>query len=362
MNRSRLEGQRKGTDSTGGLAEKGERVPLYDIICNFAILCVVLCHSSEVAYLPLVSIPYAVLHFIGRLGVPLFFFLTGALVLSKRFDSPEGIRRFYTHNLIGLLVTAEIWIAIYCVWMSLQDGTVTIKNYIEYTLFLEAIPLTHWWYIPTILSIYVVIPLLASGIRALSMRGSLMPVIGFNLLFSFAVPTINRFSPLFGLPTINSQLTSVLFGPYITYIVVGYLVLHEKALSRIKSAVLLTVAILCSACAVIEGLLTAGLWYDSLFLLGSSTALVELTQRASACKLPTRLQSLMKLLSTCSFGVYLVHVPILDLISEIIVGISNFERTMTLFLSVSLLSFGFTVLIKLATKRFAWLQRALLNS
>lgn len=108
MNRSRLEGQRKGTDSTGSLAEKGERVPLYDIIRIFAILCVVLCHSSEVAYLPLVSIPYAVLHFIGRLGVPLFFFLTGALVLSKRFDSPEGIRRFYTHNLIGLLVTAEI--------------------------------------------------------------------------------------------------------------------------------------------------------------------------------------------------------------------------------------------------------------
>lgn len=109
-------------DSSEHSIDVSKRVPLYDVLRIIAILFVVLCHCSEYVYLPHNSLPYSVLHFLGRLGVPLFFFLTGALVMSKEFDSRQTVKRFYSHNLLGLVTTAEVWIAIYCLLLNVQGG------------------------------------------------------------------------------------------------------------------------------------------------------------------------------------------------------------------------------------------------
>lgn len=339
-----------------------QRVPLYDILRVTAILFVVLCHCSEYVYLPLNSLPYSVLHFLGRLGVPLFFFLTGALVLSKKFVSPQSVKRFYSHNLIGLVVTAEVWIVIYCLWLNVRGGQVTIEAYIKYALFLENVPLTHWWYIPAILSIYVIAPLIALGVQVLCReRSLLLPIIGFSLLLNFVVPTFNRFAPLLNQPALYFQLTGVL-GSYPTCILVGFLILHEKALSCIDTTLLVLLGIGCSFGAIIEGWLTAALWYDSIFLLGTSSVIAELFRRTINGQFSKRTQGFLTLLSSCSFGVYLVHLPVLDLIGPHIAISSHSGRTAILFLAASISSFGLAFLIRLVTERVPRLRSALLNS
>lgn len=238
----------------------------------------------------------------------------------------------------------------------------TIEAYIRYALFINNVPFTHWWYIPAILSVYVIVPLIARGAQTLSKgKGLLLPIIGFYLLLNFVVPTFNRFAPSLNLPAINYQLTGIL-GPYIIYILVGFLILHEKALSRIGTRLLLLLGIGCSAGAVIEGWLTAGLRYDSVFVLGASSAIAELSRRMMRCGLPARVQTPLKLLSSCSFGVYLVHLPVLNLVGPYIAYSTHTGRTAMLFLTVSILSFGLALLIRLVTKRAPWLRRALLNA
>ena len=47
----------------------------------------------------------ALLTVASRYGVPLFLMITGALILRKRFETAEDVRRFYRHNWLSLLIT-----------------------------------------------------------------------------------------------------------------------------------------------------------------------------------------------------------------------------------------------------------------
>lgn len=344
-----------------------KRVLLYDILRVFAILCVVLCHCAELAYTSRNSWSYSLLHFVGRLGVPVFLFLTGALVMSKEFDSSEMVGRFYRHNLLGLLMTIEIWVVLYCLWMSWYGGAeISVGLYLKYALFFEAVPFAHWWYIPTIMSIYVVVPLVASGIAALSgdddkVHLAIKLVLGFSLFVNFVIPSYNRFTFLGGLPSVGTQLVGSVFGPYITYIVTGLLILRREVLQGVPTKMLAALFILTSTCAAIEGHLTGDLWYDSIFLLSAAAALVELSRRLIAAP-STHLSALMGLLSKCSFGVFLVHMPVRDSVSRLFTVSPGFGNTVLLYLATAVLSFAIVMLVWFATARVAWLRRALLDA
>ena len=76
---------------------KNNRIQSFDIARTFAIMCVVLCHSVETAYsninytqLSNISQIFRIVFFtVGRLGVPIFLFLTGALTLKKQIENDE---------------------------------------------------------------------------------------------------------------------------------------------------------------------------------------------------------------------------------------------------------------------------------
>ena len=353
-------------DSTTCSASPRRRVPLYDTLRVFAILCVVLCHCVELAYGSSGSLSYSVLHLVGRLGVPVFFFLTGALVMSKRFDSTEGVVRFYRHNLLGLLVTAEVWVALYCLWLKSRGVEISAGMYLRYALFLESVPYAHWWYVPTILSIYVIVPLVASGIRALcgddgKVHPAIWVALGFSLCVNFAIPSYNRFASLLGLPSVGTQLVGSVLGPYLTYIFVGLLILRGRVLQKVPAVVLVVLAALSSTLAVIEGWLAGDLWYDSLFLLVASVSLVELSRRLVLGP-SGRLSELLGLLSRCSFGVFLVHLSVRDLVAPWFVASPGLGSTALLFVVVSVLSFAIVLAVWFATGRVGWLRRALLDA
>ena len=51
----------------------------------------------------------AVITVFSHIGVPLFLMISGALLLNKRMENGSDLKRFYRHNLLGLLITTEIW-------------------------------------------------------------------------------------------------------------------------------------------------------------------------------------------------------------------------------------------------------------
>lgn len=96
-----------------------ERNNNYDLIRVVAIILVMFCHSLETIYFGICDLSiqsrifYLLFHSISRLGVPLFLFLTGTLLLNKNFDDIKDIKHFYKHNLLNLIIVCLIWYLLY---------------------------------------------------------------------------------------------------------------------------------------------------------------------------------------------------------------------------------------------------------
>ena len=100
-----------------------------DFARSFAILAVLLCHSIEFAYpISLFNWTYMVpfdqyfriIGFtLGRLGVPIFLALTGYFLLSEEISCKDDVIHFYKKHLFPLLLTYEIWVVIYQIFLML---------------------------------------------------------------------------------------------------------------------------------------------------------------------------------------------------------------------------------------------------
>ena len=147
------------------------RKPWLDIIRATAILCVVLCHSVEAFYRPVLlgqlrlSFPFwkieNLLFTVGRIGVPLFLATTGALMLPR--DYPD-VSAFYKKSLFPLFLTTEIWIffnyIFYCLieHKTFEISRLILESFITFTYVVYArnIRMLHCtpFYFPVITGIF----------------------------------------------------------------------------------------------------------------------------------------------------------------------------------------------------------------
>lgn len=90
-----------------------------DAVRCLAILCVILCHATEFIYIPnslsargladfsLTSVVFAFfMHDVGRLGVPMFLFITGYLLLTRDYDE-AACYKFWKGNWLRLVLATE---------------------------------------------------------------------------------------------------------------------------------------------------------------------------------------------------------------------------------------------------------------
>ena len=109
-----------------GHALTEQRIPWLDYSRAITILFVILVHATENLY-PMKadvlmtmsghSSLFAPIAFtLGRMGVPLFLFLTGYLLLDRDYDISR-INRFLRKNWLALFMTTEIWIVLYDVFL-----------------------------------------------------------------------------------------------------------------------------------------------------------------------------------------------------------------------------------------------------
>lgn len=138
------------------------RIFWIDIVKFIAILFVILAHivwivEQGIQVNSILSNDFLTINrIIATLGVPLFMLVSGSLLLGKDFKSKSDIFAFYKRGLLPLFITAEIWIAIYCL--------VTIRPFsFKEMLFCMAFahkPEVHLWYVRLIVIYYLLIPFL----------------------------------------------------------------------------------------------------------------------------------------------------------------------------------------------------------
>lgn len=192
-----------------------KRIAYLDLIRSIAIILVVLCHATEspafYSGTDIVTMPFKIqllvflLFTLGRMGVPLFLFLSGFLLLPRKYDS-ENCLKFWKNKCLPLLVTTEIWIVIYNVFLAWFDGSgVHWTNMLRNMLFLSATGLSHVWYLPMILGLYLCIPFVSIVLGKIDVSVMKIPFLIIYWGF-FAIPTINIFLRAFGIQTLSNQL------------------------------------------------------------------------------------------------------------------------------------------------------------
>ena len=263
----------------------------------------------------------------SHLGVPLFLMISGALLLSKRMENWEDMKRFYRHNLMGLLITSEIWYAVMYWFLvlatpggELLHGRTALQllwGMVKTMLFLDQVTLGSMWYIPVILCLYTVIPLFCLVLKKLPLRALLLPAL--VVLATLLVHDANGILTVRGSETWLSFAlhSSNVFSIYMLYVLAGYWV-KEGGLSRLDTGwvVLVTLLIFGGVCALqyymysrpVDYLLD----YDHTGYILCGIFLFELIRRCAG--LLAGLRRPVTYLSQVSFAVYFIHIIIMVLL------------------------------------------------
>ena len=308
-----------------------ERIQSFDIARTFAIICVVLCHSVEVVYsdieyiyLSNISQIFRIVFFtIGRLGVPIFLFLTGALHLKKQIEEDEDILKFYKKNLLPLFIAIEIWIVLYNIFNYFLYKDFSITLLIKNVLFLEHVEMLNMWYMPMILGMYIAIPFLAKILKSFSIKVIKIPMF-IVCAVSLLLPSLNVVLNILELKEYNVIIDmTFLGGIYGLYIVLGYY-LSKGIFEKIKNKWLIVIATISFTITCIVQYwaynknISYDVWYNFLFLFLCSTCLFELVRRIKNREKVNVFIKLSKYISKISLGIFFVHEIFLKILIKFI--------------------------------------------
>ena len=350
-------------------SEQPKRIEGLDLIRALAIFLVILNHSlrttfpvDDMAYFATVPLASKVFYFtcfaLSAVSVPLFFLLSGYLLLPRNFDELKT-KNFYKRNLLPLLLTWEMWIPLnnWLAWWYENiefHGSVLLKN----MLFIEPVHIGHSWYMPVIIGMYLFIPFVSRVLKTMSAREIFIPL-SIVYFYLFIIPTVNRFRES---PFDSCLDLSFSGGLYGTYIIIGYLL--NKYEYRLKGSPKFTLMLLGSIVAIVLLQLwiyhSTGrafiLWFD-IFLFPPMAISIFIVLRDMTFP---KIGKLIVNISRCSFGMYLTHVFVIALFLKY--GIFNFVASSELkILILSIFVYIFSFIVTMLIKKIPYLGKLLIR-
>ena len=324
-----------------------KRIYWLDVARVVAIISITLNHAVNRAYdnyenqmaeffsIPLASTMFkTVISIFSRLGVPLFLMISGTLLLRKNITNENGIKRFYKHNYLGLLITSELWYFI-MYWLvaaeellSSNDNIISqmpklLFGMVKTMLFIDQRTFESMWYIPMILSVYLLIPIFALALKKVSLKVFAIPCI-IVFVSTMIIPNANDILALAGSEMrIEFALkSSNIFSGYFIYIFAGFWI-SNGGLEKINKiwiycGCLLTFLLCCLlqfyAYSIPSNYLVSH-DYDFSLMLICAMFLYELIRRIkehdeSSCKIVTYI-------SKIAFAIYFVHIIIMTVVNKL---------------------------------------------
>lgn len=248
-----------------------------------------------------------------RWAVPVFVMISGALLLSK---PGEPAREFYSKRVKRLVVPALVWMGIYFVWFNRGEYSYLVRDYLVRVL-VWGNPYYHFYFIYVMLGLYVVTPILRVVVQQVSWRLVGFFAVLFVLMTAYWSYAIAWFTWTFPRDTL---MVVTHFLPYVGYFLLGYL-LHTVDCGRYRTKLfLVSGGLWLGAVMVTTFLFGQGGYsarsmmledYASLNVVVASVVVFVMIQtwyRSKKVNNPRWLVSL----TGASFGIYLMHVIILE--------------------------------------------------
>ena len=303
------------------------RIHWLDAARAIAILLVVFTHCHEQAgiYDPVRA---SIFYTIDRLGVPIFFMISGGLILDKVKD--VDILSFYRKRVVQFLIllvvysvltnTVNIFIGTGDIYSAFVNSLVDFNGVLNTDDKLGPYGgARQLWFMYVIIQLYLIAPFVSKMLDKAPTKNIIIFAVLCVLLNQVRL-TLTTFG--FGwtfLDMISNDFAGREFsgadftGAYLLYFLMGYLIISRGMLNHINKAVLFSIAIVLLVVPswfLIKADFSAGKlilpmhWYNSsLFLLLSSVGLFVLIKVLFENK---RIK-FFEILSLCSFGIYLTH-------------------------------------------------------
>lgn len=175
-----------------------------------------------------------ILYIIGRIGVPIFCMLSGALMGKRNI---ENLKEHYKIRVLPMMRVTIIWMLAYRVLFFFLYGNnedlFNIKSIIMELVLFNPSTANHLWFMPMIIGIYIMMPFINRLIQNLKTK-ELYVFIILNILFCFFIPTLNLLLKTIGIINVNNNIfTSIdysfLGGAYLNYYIIGYMVVNRNA-------------------------------------------------------------------------------------------------------------------------------------
>ncbi len=315
--------------------EHKNRIEYFDLAKTISIFCVILCHCVEQIYYSNQSAYYDSSNFskifsticfvIGRCGVPFFLFVSGSLLINKKIDTFEEYKKFIKKNFLRLLLTTEIWLIIYNIFLSLMKvKTFNLLYLIENMFFLKTLPLMNIWYMPMILGVYLVIPLVSKAIKSFDSNKVLIFVGILSFITNMLIPTINVLFSKMNIDTVYLYGYVEFLGGFVgIYLITGYL-LNNEILKKISNVLLISISIISFiVCMIWNNISLTYYWkylhYDCIFLYVLTVCLFELFRRINFNKAVNCIRKLIDYISRYSLAIYFIHIIFIMLIGKYLV-------------------------------------------
>lgn len=276
------------------------------------------------------SVFKAVVTVFSHIGVPLFLMISGALLLHKRMENADDVKRFYRHNLLELFITAEIWyfimywfrvFAVPGVNLLKENGFGnTLWGCVKTMLFLDQNTMDSMWYMPMILCLYATIPFAAMLVKKLPMKMLSLPLL-LVFLRMFMLPLVNSLLAGLDLDTMSSAAVreANICSMYYVYVFAGYWI-SEGKLSKLRTGTVAALtALVFAVCCGYQLWLYAGpanllVDYEHPGIVLCAMSLLELLRRVAECLRGGGIRTAITYTAKISFGIYFLHILIMSLL------------------------------------------------
>lgn len=292
--------------------ERDYSIEFLRVICCFLVVCIHVANYycrgfdevSNTSYLFAV-----VVNCVSRISVPIFFMISGALLMEEKPFIKKSIWR--TWNTGRALI---IWSVVYYVWnLWYRDQPYDFKQ-----LF-EAPVKRHLWFLYALLGIYIVLPFLQWMVR--DIPEILMKY--FTILWITCL-TLNYIVALLGLE-ITYDIPLIGGSCYLGYFIMGYIVNHFRGRIRMRHRLcyglsvgfmVITIAATYLYSLNLDKHVDRFLQYRNVLIGASATMVFIGVLQNGTPKFRSKAKKVIKVISKHSFTIYLAHILFLDIFKK----------------------------------------------
>lgn len=298
-------------------SKENKRILYFDILNIIACLSVVYLHCNGIVHQFTNTRAWKgalIIEVLCYFAVPIFLMLSGANLLN--YKSKYDTKAFFKKRLMKVLVPYFVWSLIY--YIVYFKGFIP-KDFVIKFLNCDIKPV--FWFFPTILWLYLIMPLFASLVE----NKDLKTLKYFAIIIFISVSCIPYIFSIFGknTPSIFSCLEGII--GYSLYLILGY-ILSKTDVEKEKRIVIYLIAVLCLAFrytytyyfSIQEGMVNRNSWgYLSIICVIPSIAVFLFVKNIKwNTYINDKFSVLFSKISSCSFGVYLMHILIKDIVTS----------------------------------------------